>query len=332
MNEPAAADRHRAVPARVLERIVEVACRAPSVHNTQPWRWRGTDHTLELYADRTRQLSQTDTRGRNLTISCGAALHHAQVAAGALGWAVEVARPLDRDRPDLLARLDLVPATVPAAAEETLDALENRCTDRRRFTSWPIPEERLAHLARIANEWGARAVPLTDESEHFIVERLVRHADHRQRASGLTTLEQRAWQDRSAVDGVPLRLVHGATDRAGAHPHRAEGATRLQQESRDVEASDGLIALFDTHDDPRAWLRAGEGLSAMWLAATSTGLSVVPLSHVMEVPDTRRAFQTQVLGGLAYPLLLVKIGWRANGRDEPPRTPRRPVSAVLEIT
>ncbi len=106
MNEPTIVNEHQEVPAWVMERIVEVASKAPSVHNTQPWRWRGGGHTLELYADRTRQLARTDPLGRNLTISCGAALHHAQVAAGALGWGPAVIRHPDPDRPDLLARMD----------------------------------------------------------------------------------------------------------------------------------------------------------------------------------------------------------------------------------
>src|SRR5678815_5003933 len=76
----------------VLRRIIELACRAPSVHNTQPWRWRIRGAELELHADRSRQLQVGDPQGRNLVISCGAALHHAQVAAGALGWEARVDR------------------------------------------------------------------------------------------------------------------------------------------------------------------------------------------------------------------------------------------------
>ncbi len=88
------------VPRNTLRRIVELSTRAPSVHNTQPWRWHGSATGLELYADRTRQLAAADPDGRNLVISCGTALHHAQVAADALGWAVRVRRLPDPGRPD----------------------------------------------------------------------------------------------------------------------------------------------------------------------------------------------------------------------------------------
>ena len=41
-------------------RVVELACRAPSVHNTQPWAWRIGPDRIELYADWSRQLPASD--------------------------------------------------------------------------------------------------------------------------------------------------------------------------------------------------------------------------------------------------------------------------------
>ena len=321
----------RLVPVETLHRIVEVASRAPSVHNTQPWRWRGGPRTLELLADRSHQLAETDPLGRNLTISCGAALHHAQAAAGALGWTTHVVRHPDSAQPDLLAAIDLTPGAPSPTARETLAAMEARCTDRRRFNAWPVPEERQAHLARVAHQWGARAVALTDESERYIAERLVRRAADHQRANPAARAEQAHWQDRLAGDGVPAAALPEPADRAGAHPHRFDGAVWEGHPGPEVEATDGLIVFFDTVDDPRAWLRAGEGLSAMWLAAEEAGLSLVPLSQVIEVPETRRAFQVEVLGSLAHPLLLVRVGWRSSAGTSLARTPRRPVPEVLEL-
>ncbi len=43
-----------------LVTAVERAVRAPSVHNTQPWRWRVGDDAVQLHADWTRHLVATD--------------------------------------------------------------------------------------------------------------------------------------------------------------------------------------------------------------------------------------------------------------------------------
>ncbi|MGA8209327.1 MAG: hypothetical protein WB798_04150, partial [Nocardioidaceae bacterium] len=78
-----------------VDDLLELACRAPSVHNTQPWLWRVHGTRVELYADFQRQLVQADPQRRDLLISCGAALHHLQVAAQALGWSARVRRTPD---------------------------------------------------------------------------------------------------------------------------------------------------------------------------------------------------------------------------------------------
>ena len=68
-----------------LVTAVEDSLKAPSVHNTQPWRWRFGRNDAELHADRGRQLTATDPEGRDLMLSCGAALHHLRVALAARG-------------------------------------------------------------------------------------------------------------------------------------------------------------------------------------------------------------------------------------------------------
>ncbi|MER6596672.1 nitroreductase, partial [Micromonospora purpureochromogenes] len=90
---------------RELEAAARLSLYAPSVFNTQPWRWRVTRQALELRADPTRQLATTDPDGRLLTLSCGAALHHARVALAGEGWAVTVERLPDPADPGLLARV-----------------------------------------------------------------------------------------------------------------------------------------------------------------------------------------------------------------------------------
>src|SRR3954452_14783251 len=98
------------LPGRTLRRIVEVAQHAPSVHNTQPWRWRGSGTALDLYADSSRQLARSDPDGRNVVIS-GVALHHCvDVVAVPLGLRTHVVRLRDPEEPDLLARVEISPA------------------------------------------------------------------------------------------------------------------------------------------------------------------------------------------------------------------------------
>jgi len=293
---------HRAadVPGR---RIVELACSAPSVHNTQPWRWRVDGLRLELYADQSRRLEVADPSGRNLVMSCGAALHHARVAAAALGYPAEVEYLPDPSSPSHLATLRLTRGPRAPTAVEDLAALGQRTTDRRRFTSWPVPEERLAALASSVHLPGLQVVPLVDLTSRFRVELLVNRALDRQQGDERYTEEHQRWRT---------------------------GPDDTTYEAHDlVESSDGLVVIGTDEDDQRAWLLAGEALSEMWLAATVDGLSVVPLSQVIELQSTRESLRHEVLGGLTVPQIITRIAWQEIGRSDLPRTPRRPLDEVL---
>lgn len=92
--------------AGTMRAAIAMAIRAPSVHNTQPWRWEIGERTVHLYADWSRRVPATDPDGRDLLISCGAALHHLRVALGAEGWATTVHRVPNPARPDHLASVE----------------------------------------------------------------------------------------------------------------------------------------------------------------------------------------------------------------------------------
>lgn len=273
-------------------RIVELACGAPSVRNSQPWLWRLGEHRIELHADMSRRLTASDPRGRGVVLSCGAALHHARVAAAALGLPAQVELAPDLDEPSHLATLHLSPAEPDLRAAADLALLAERWTDRRRFTSWPVPDARLAALAATVTTPGAQVMPLVDLSSRLRVELLVHRALDRQELR-----ERRPRSDSLADEGV--------------------------------EGSDGVLLLLTERDEPHAWLAAGSALGEVWTAATGDGLSLVPLSAVVEDEDTRAELHREVLGALAEPQLVLRIGWQQIGRSERRRTTRRPVDDVL---
>lgn len=282
-------------------RVVELACRAPSVHNTQPWAWRISTGVagvrLELWADRGRQLAVADPSGRNLVLSCGAALHHARVAALSLGFDPVVVRQPDPELPDLLAVLDLLPTDRPATISGELHVLLARRTDRRRFTTWPVEEEHLLALTRGLGRDGVQAVPLVGVADRVRSGLLVERAAAAQEGDERYAAEERRWSDRPRTSTLA--------------------------------AADGLVAICADDDGPAGWLAAGEVLSELWLRAANDGLSVVPLSQAVEVEETRRLLHHEVLGGLVHPLLLLRLGWQELSRSDLPATPRRPLAEVL---
>src|SRR6185312_6884097 len=99
--------RHGLPDEKTVRSGIALAIRAPSVHNTQPWRWRVGDSSLHLYADWSRHLTATDPEGRDLVVSCGASLHHMRVALAALGWGTVVHHVPNPGDPKHLAAIEV---------------------------------------------------------------------------------------------------------------------------------------------------------------------------------------------------------------------------------
>ncbi len=314
-------------PRRPFEEILALACRAPSVHNTQPWLWRLHGDTLELYADLSRQLTYADPDSRDLVLSCGAALHHFQVAARGLGWRADVARLPDPRNPRRLATITLEPVIKPQEAIDEMRAISVRQTDRRRFTSWPVPEERLDSLARIGEQWGVAVVPIVDESSRAKLRDLTRRADEVQTTDTAYRAELAAHlNDRS--DGMSTHAV--PIDRDETNRTFPVGA--LADDTRRLASADpeGILLICTEADDVASQLRAGEAMSAIWLRATMDGFSVVPLSQAMEVEETREAVQGRLLEGRGFPQIILRVGWPPIA-DTPALTSsrRRPLDEVM---
>ena len=153
-------------PAQALAAAARRALRAPSILNTQPWRWRVRGDELELFADSSRQLTSIDPTGRLLTLSCGAALHHARVALTATGYDASVERFPNPDDEDLLARIRIVGQhEPPERALDDLEAMRRRHTDRRPFAATvPVPAPAVAALSRAADDEDAwlHQIPVDD--------------------------------------------------------------------------------------------------------------------------------------------------------------------------
>lgn len=316
---------------RMLEAAARQALHAPSVFNTQPWRWRITTDTLELRADPDRQLAATDPDGRLLTLSCGAALHHARVFLAAAGWAVTVERRPDPADPALLARLRATgPAHLDVAAARLVDAIPRRRTDRRAYGDRPVPEPVLARLRAAVEAEDAHLHIVRPDQMPMLAVSTGRAADA-ELADPAYREELRRWTDRPAGsgDGVPTATaVRPGPRRVPLRDHAPGGAAGLTA-GADFDRGAAYLILFGEQDEPAAWLRGGEALSALLLTATAEGLASAPLSDAIEVAWPRRMMR-DLLAGIGDPYLVVRVGWGPD--DDLPPAPRRTPADVIEVT
>ena len=318
---------------QTLRAAVRMAGRAPSIHNSQPWRWLTATNSLHLYADASRLLPATDPDGRDLLLSCGAALHHLQVAAAAIGWKAKIHRLPHPNQPDHLAAVEFV-RHVPTTHDIALAAaISRRHTDRRRFTSWPVPAELIADLARAAGVHGMRLVAATDPDDCYQLARAVAEAAVRQDADNAYAAELSTWAGPSpfAVEGVPATNIPAGERRHADTTTRAFPDAMLTESDSHGEPDAGeLLVLATAADGVEARLRAGEAMSAVLLWATEFRMATCPLSQVLEIKQTRDLVRDRVLGGFGVPQIVLRVGWAPLNAGPLPATPRRPLDDILE--
>ena len=322
-----------AIPADQVDYLIATAARAPSVHNTQPWRFYVSRYAIELYADPRRKL-RVDPIGREMIISCGAALFGLRLAVRSLGYLPEV--EILPDPPRLLARVRLG-AEAPMTGEEwrMLQALPHRHTHRGPFDARPLPSGLLAALQRDAFTEGA-TLALVDSA--FAYQRLadiVTAASRRQDLDPVARAEVRRWAraaDSAARDGVPGRAFPRA-----AFPEWA-GSQRGRLRQRDFDQGRGLGALpvegppaaatavlVTSGDRPGDWLRAGQALHRILAHAADQWVFASLYTQPMEAVAIRDLIRTRLsLSGA--PQMLLQLGPARTTRA----TARRPPAELIE--
>ncbi len=314
--------------AGTVRTALTLASRAPSVHNSQPWRWRVDAASLHLYSDSSRQLPNIDPDGRDLMLSCGAALHHCIVAFAAVGWRSKVTRLPNPADPDHLAAIELSPYPADSVDIALAAAIPRRRTDRRYYSSWPVPVADIALMAARAARNGVTLCQVEDiDNLRKIVAQSVQEHLNNDYIAELT-----AWSGRYAsVAGVPARNTPVSDPNAKIPPRFFAGPTLpMPPDSSPDEDNAVVLALGTRNDDRLAQLRAGEATSVVLLTATSMGLASCPVTEPLETPGTRETVRSDIFGDSNYPQMLLRVGWAPINADPLPATPRRELSDFVE--
>ncbi|RUP05591.1 MAG: NAD(P)H nitroreductase [Mycobacterium sp.] len=312
-----------------IRTVLTLASRAPSVHNTQPWRWRVHTSSLHLYSDTSRQLPHTDPDGRDLILSCGAALNHCVTALAAVGWQAKVSRLPNPADPSHLAAIEVIPQ-VPDQRDIVLAAaMPRRRTDRRHYSFWPVPVGDVALMAARAARLGA-ALHRVESME--MLNTVVLQSISQHEADPAYLAELTAWSGRHASNsGVPARNAPAPDPAARIPGRRFAGAALAMPPDVHAEDDNGVILALGTRNDDRlARLRAGEASSVVLLTATAMGLASCPVTEPLEIEETRAAVRADVFGNNNYPQMLFRVGWAPINADPLPATPRRALSDTVE--
>ncbi|MCM3923752.1 nitroreductase family protein [Frankia sp. AiPs1] len=317
--------------------VVAAAAAAPSIHNTQPWLWRLGPEGLALFADSSRQLDVADPEGRQLLLSCGAALCNALLALRVRG--LEPAVELLPDGADFHSkRLATVTVVGQRPADDTeralVEAIPRRHTDRRPFAERPLSDEAVARLRAAAEAHGAWLTAPTDPDLRVQVSVLLSRADWIEVHNDGYRKELASWSRTApAADGIPRSaVVHSDAPRQSEFPMRdldvvGQAGTRLRE--HDVERP-GILLIGTEADTTADRLRAGEAMQRVLLTAAALGLATSPMSQAIDVEGMREQFRAAT-GGLGHVQMILRAGYLPSGTEPLDPTPRRRVDDVLDV-
>lgn len=314
----------------VIQLAVDLACRAPSLHNSQPWRWIYTDGKLQLFGDHSRLLRAADPTGRQLHISCGAALDHLRVGLLGLRWNAEIHYEQRAVSPSLLATITFRHDGHPRSHDfDMLTAIRRRRTDRRSFGVFEEIDDVVDSVAHDAAGWEVRVVVLNEAQRTGLTAATEATAAARRYDSEYQA-ELHWWAGHSLKSGgIPATaLVSGAggVPLGRKFPFRPDSPVEV---GGPIDES-SVVALGTPADARIDWLRAGQALSRVLLESTVRGAATCPLSHMTEVTVSRSVIG-KLVPEIGVPQMLVRIG-RAPEGTRPAETPRRSVADVLTLS
>ena len=301
-------------PEEIARFAIGAAVWAPSVHNTQPWRFGAQQGEISLYADPDRRLAVADPDGREMLISCGAALFTTRLALRYRGYVPEAEVLPDPDRPMLVARIRWARRVPPADYECALYCqVPSRRTHRGGFEDVELPERLLAALGQDAARHSTVLRIMADGGRRAAASAVVDAAENLLRLDLARSQELARWASApgsSRPDGVP----------ASAYPAQPEGTSpsfpgRDYAQGRGWGTSPaatsrqaGAVGLLTTaRDEPTDWINAGQALQRLLLDAASCGAAAALHTQPLELPQLRDLIRTHLAGG-SYPQMIIRFG------------------------
>jgi hypothetical protein len=303
--------------AEVADYVVTAAVWAPSVHNTQPWQFTASGQQISLYADAGRQLAVADPDGREMMISCGAALFTARLALRSLGYVPETQVLPDPGQPLLVARVSWQQQAPHTGFEQRLfGQVRLRRTHRGGFNLDPLPPGLLAVLREGATRYGAMLRIVADDGRRAALAAAIQTAERAQRLDSAYVREMATWvfpPGSARADGVPpaaypARAEHTDPDFPGRDFAHGRGWGLPPLSTTTWPRSAGIAALLTTAGDRLLdWVNAGQALQRILLTASSGGAAAALHTQPLELAWLRESIRVKLSDG-AYPQMVLRFG------------------------
>lgn len=312
-----------------LDVLLGAAVAAPSMHNTQPWRFEVSGRVIDVYLDGARALPAEDATGRAMRIAAGAATFNLRCAAASMGYGTWFGLFPDGAQPELVARIVVERTADPdPVLQQLFTQIPRRHTSRVPVRPVPLATDDRIALTRAAFAEEAELTWLPAAEVKEVLALLV-DTDLREIGDWHRSAERAHWVGGDRVtDGIPSAAL-GPRSTSYPSPVRDLGANPADRArpAQSFERDPALAVLSTEGDTPADQLAAGLALERVLLTATREGLTASFLNQPLEYADLRTAVQ-ETTGKPGYAHMVIRFGHTTVTAT----TPRRPVSEFVQAS
>jgi hypothetical protein len=324
-------------PVADIERLIDAAKAAPSVLNTQPWLFQiVANDRINLRAQPERRLLHMDPQGRELLISCGAALFNLRLALRVAGhdpivWLMpgDELMPGGKVQPDLLGSVEIVTtrAHPPAIIERQLyEQIWRRHTNRQPFEKKPVGFNIIAELESAAWKEQTHLWVLHQRETRMLLadikeanRKVSEDIDWREYLAELRKYTNEPILSRGL--GIPPEAF-GPLPANGHVPYRDLGLEwhgHAERERKRFDKHTRLLALSTNTNTRIDWLRAGMGLQRLLLTAARLGVVASFYTQPLEPSNEKARLQNPKLQWTRFPQMIMRVGYCKLSAAETPR-------------
>ncbi|WP_348769932.1 Acg family FMN-binding oxidoreductase [Pannonibacter phragmitetus] len=309
--------------------LIRYATLAANGHNTQPWRFRVGESTIDILPDLSRATPVVDPDNHHLFVSLGCAAENLLIAATATGRAGQLETNAEGER------IRYSFSKAEAHPHPLLAAIPRRQSTRAEYDGRSVSAADIEALRQSAETPGVRLVLLTDRARINQVRDLIVAGNDAQMADAAFMAELKRWlrfNPRSA-----MASGDGLFSAASGNPVLPEflgglafdtffaAGAENDKYARQIDSSAGIAIFLAEHEDKAHWIAVGRACQRFALAATASGLKHAFVNQPVEVARLRPELAALIGERGMRPDIIMRFGYGPTL----PFSPRRPVNAVL---
>jgi hypothetical protein len=315
-----------------LRDFVRFATLAANSHNTQPWKFRIAEASVDILPDFTRRTPAVDPDDHHLYVSLGCAAENLVIAAHASGQIAEATILRDQSQE----------AYIRVAFEEgettdakLCDAIPKRQSTKSEYDGSSLSDAELSQLAASAVRPGVKTHLITERRRLDEALDLIQAGNSAQMDDPSFIDELKSWIRFSS--NTSIKKADGLSGPSAGNPNSPDwlGPTLFnlmfkkssenKKLAKQLASSAGLAVFVADDETPEGWISVGRSFERFALTATSLGLCHAHMNMPIEAPSVRPDFAKWLGIKGRRPDLVVRFG-----RGEPmPMSLRRPIDDVI---